>query len=68
MIHPLLLDTLLGLATLALISTFVVYQVSQFRWLISHGKQIGAMVTSIRHETGKTAWGISRDTYYLTAT
>ena len=68
MIHPLLLDTLLGLATLALISAFVVYQVSQFRWLTSHGKQISAMVTSIRHETGKTAWGVSRDNYYLTAT
>ncbi len=68
MIHPLLLDTLLGLATLALISAFVVYQVSQFRWLTSHGKQISAMVTSIRHETGKTAWGLSRDNYYLTAT
>src|SRR5216683_1305810 len=44
---PLLLDTLLVLATLALTSAFV---------------------TSIRHETGKTAWGLSRDNYYLTAT
>ena len=68
MIHPLLLDTLLGLATLALISAFVVYQIYQFRWFTSHGKQISAMVTSIRHETCKTAWGSSRDNYYLTAT
>ena len=68
MIHPLLLDTLLALGTLALISAFVVYQVYQFSWLNSHGRQISAMVTSIRHETGKTSWGISRDNYYLTAT
>jgi hypothetical protein len=67
MIHPILLDTLLVLATLALISAFVVYQVYQFRWLTSHGRQISAMVISIRHETGKTAWGLSHDTYYLTA-
>jgi len=64
MIHPLLLDTLLALGTLALISAFVVYQ---FSWLSSHGRQISAMVISIRHETGKTAWGFSRDIYYLTA-
>ena len=68
MIHPLLLDTLLVLATLALISAFVVYQVYQSRWLTSHGRQISAMVTSIRHEAGKTAWGYSRDHYYLSAT
>ena len=68
MIPPLLLDTLLALSTLALISAFVVYQVYQFRRLTSQGRQISAMVTSIRHETGKTAWGFSRDTYYLTAT
>ena len=68
MIHPLLLDTLLALGTLALTSAFVVYQVYQFSWLNSHGRQISAMVTSIRHETGKTSWGISRDNYYLTAT
>ena len=68
MIQPLLLDTFLVVGTLALISAFVVYQVYQFRWLTSHGRQISAMVTSIRHETGKTARGLSRDTYYLTAT
>jgi hypothetical protein len=68
MIHTLLLDTLLAVGTLALISAFVVYQVYQFRRLTSHGKKISAMVTSICHETGKTAWGITRDNYYLTAT
>ena len=67
MIQPLLLDTLLVVGTLALIIAFVVYKVYQFRWLTSHGRQISAMVTSIRHETGKTAWGLSRDIYYLTA-
>jgi hypothetical protein len=68
MIHPLLLDTLIVLGILVLISAFVVYQAYQFRNLTSHGKQISAMVTSIRHEAGKTAMGISRDNYYLTAT
>ena len=56
MIHPLLLDILFAVGALALISAFVIYQVYQFSWLSSHGRQISAMVTSIRHETGKTAW------------
>ncbi len=68
MIDSLLLNILLVLGILALIIAFVVYQVYRFRWLTSRGRQISAMVTSIRHETGKTAWGLSRDTYYLTAT
>jgi len=68
MIHPLLLDTVLAAGALALIGAFVAYQVYQFRWLTSHGKKISAMVTSICHETGKTASGIRRDNYYLTAT
>jgi uncharacterized protein DUF3592 len=67
MIHPILLDILIVLGILALIIAFVTYHVYQFRWLTSHGKQVSAMVTSISHETGKTAWGISRDNYYLTA-
>jgi hypothetical protein len=67
MIHPLLLDTFLAVGVLALVSAFVIYQVFRFRWLTSHGRQISAIVTSIRHETGKTAWGIARDNYYLTA-
>ena len=67
MIHPLLLDILLVVGTLALIIAFAVYKVYQFRWLASHGRQISAVVTSIERETGKTAWDISRDNYYLTA-
>jgi len=67
MINTLILDTLLAVGALALISVFVVYQVYQYRWLSSHGRQVSAMVTSIRRETGKTAWGVSRDNYYLTA-
>lgn len=57
MLQPLLLDILLVVGALALISAFVVYQIYQFRWLTSHGKQISTMVTSICHETGKTAGG-----------
>jgi len=68
MMQPLLLDTLLVLGTLALAIAFVVYQIHQVTWLRHHGRQIIAMVTSIRHETGKTALGFSRDNYYVTAT
>jgi hypothetical protein len=68
MMQTLLLDTLLALGTMALMISLVVYQIYQVRWLPYHGRQIIAMVTSIRHETGKTAWGFSRDNYYLTAT
>ena len=67
MVQPLLLDTLLAVIALAVISAFVVYKVYRFRSLKLHGRQISAVVTSIRHETGKAAWGISRDNYYLTA-
>jgi hypothetical protein len=68
MMQALLLDMLLALGTMALLISLVVYQIYQIRWLPSHGRQVIAMVTSIRHETGKTAWGISRDNSYLTAT
>jgi arginyl-tRNA synthetase len=68
MMQPLLLDTLLVVGTMALIIAFVGYQIYLIRWLPDHGRQITALVTSIRHETGKSAWGISRGTYYLTAT
>ena len=68
MIQPILLDLLLASGTLVLIMSFVAYQVYKFRWLPAHGRQIIATVTSIRHETGKTAWGFSRDNYYVTAT
>src|SRR5438105_3646497 len=66
--QPLLFDTLLASGTLALVIALVAYQIYRIRWLPSHGRQIIAMVTSIRHETGKTAWGQPRDNYYLTAT
>jgi hypothetical protein len=47
---------------------FIAYQIYKLWWLRSRGRQIIAMVTSIRQETGKTAWGFSRDNYYVTAT
>jgi hypothetical protein len=67
MMHAFLLDTLVVLGFLALTSAFVIYKVYQFRSLTSHGRHNSAVVTSIRHETGKSAWGITRDQYYLTA-
>ncbi|HYB01422.1 MAG TPA: DUF3592 domain-containing protein [Ktedonobacteraceae bacterium] len=67
MLQTLLLNILFIVGALALISAFVIFQVYRIRWLTSHGRQISAMVTSIRHETGKTDWGMSRDNYYLTA-
>jgi hypothetical protein len=66
--QTLLLDTLLAGGTVALMIGMVVYQIYKIRWLPAHGKRITAMVTSIRHETGKTAWGFPRDNYYVTAT
>ena len=59
---------LLASGTIAQVMTVVAYQAYQTRWLRSHGRQISAMVTSIRHETGTTSWGFSRDNYYVTAT
>jgi hypothetical protein len=67
MMQPLLLDTLLALGTIALMISLVVYQIHKISWLPQHGKQITAVITSIRHETGKSAWGILRDNYYVTA-
>lgn len=63
-----MMQLLLASGTIALIMTFMAYQIYKIGWLRSHGRQIIAMVTSIRHETGKTAWGFSRDNYYVTAT
>jgi hypothetical protein len=63
-----MIQLLLAAGTIALMITFVAYQIYKTRWVRSHGRQIIAMVTSIRHETGKTAWGFSRDNYYVTAT
>jgi hypothetical protein len=68
MMQPLLLDTLLALGTIALMISLVVFQLYKIRWLPQHGRQVIAVVTSIRQETGKTAWGFSRDNYYVTAT
>jgi hypothetical protein len=68
MMQPLVLDMLLASGILALMILLVVYQIYKIRWLTDHGRQVIAMVTSIRHETGKSAWGISRDNYYVTAT
>ena len=62
-----MLQLLLASGTMALIILLVVYQIYRIRELRFHGKQISALVTSIRHETGKTAEGFSRDNYYITA-
>ena len=63
-----MVQLLLASATIALLSAFIAYQIYKIRWLRSHGSQIIAVVTSIRKETGKTSWGLSRDAYYVTAT
>ena len=62
-----MIQILLAAGMIALIITFVAYQMYKISRLRSHGRQIVAKVTSIRHETGKTAWGLSRDNYYVTA-
>lgn len=63
-----MMQLLLASGTIALMITFVAYQMYKIRWLQPHGRQITAKVTPIRHETGKTAWVFSRDNYYVTAT
>ncbi len=63
-----MLQLLLASGTMGLIILLVVYQIYRIRELRYHGKRIIAMVTSIQHETGKTAAGFSRDNYYVTAT
>jgi hypothetical protein len=62
-----MIQLLLVIGTMALMISLVLYQINKLRWLRSHGKQVTALVTSIRHETGRTAWGIPRDNYYVTA-
>jgi hypothetical protein len=62
------IDILLAVSTLVLTLIFIGYQVQQFAWIRHHGKRISAMVTSIRHETGKTQAGFERDNYYVSAT
>ena len=59
---------LLAFVTMNLMVSFVVYQVYKLKWLRSHGKRVVALVTSIRHETGKTRCGFSRDNSSVTAT
>lgn len=63
-----MLQLLLASGTIVLLIALVVYQAHKIRWLRDHGRRIIALVTSIRHETGKTKWGFPRDNYYVTAT
>ena len=63
-----MLQLLLASGTIVLMIAFIAYQINKIRWLRSHGRQIIAVVTSIRQETGKTAWGVTRDNYSVTAT
>lgn len=62
-----MLQFLLALGAMFLMISLVVYQIYQARWLGHHGRQVIAVVTAIRHETGKSAWGFSRENYYVTA-
>lgn len=62
-----MIQLLLIAATMVLMIALVFYQVHKITWLRGHGKRITAVVTSIRHETGKTSWGFKRDNYYITA-
>ena len=62
-----MIQLLLASGTIALIISFVGYQMYRVRWLKDHGSQIIAMVTSVRHETGKTSWGFTQDNCYVTA-
>jgi hypothetical protein len=63
-----MMQLLLASATIVLMIVFIAYQIYKIRWLRSQGRQIIAVVTSIRQETGKSAGGISRDNYAVTAT
>src|SRR5260370_16958747 len=62
------IDMLLVAGTLLLALMFIGYQIQQIQRLKRYGKPISAMVTSIRHETGKTQAGFQRDNYYVSAT
>jgi hypothetical protein len=62
-----MIQLLLASGMVALITSLVVYQIYKARWLACHGRQIIAMVTSIRREGGRSVWGYSRDNYYVTA-
>ena len=62
-----MIQFLLASGLVILMVSLVAYQIHQIRWLAYHGKKITAVVTSIRHETGKSAWGFERENYYITA-
>ncbi len=62
------LDIFLLIGVLVLVIAFITYQVRRIGWMRQHGRYVTALVTSIRHEVGKTHAGFSRDNYYLTAT
>jgi hypothetical protein len=63
-----MVQLLLAFVTVNLMVSLVVYQAYKLKRLRSHGKQVVALVISIRHETGKTASGFARDNSYVTAT
>ncbi len=62
-----MLQLLLASGTMLLMIAMVIYQIYRMRELHIRGKRIIALVTSIRHETGKTPAGFARDNYYVTA-
>ena len=62
-----LLDGLLSLGTVALFVSFIVTQAQRIKRLREHGQRIIALVTRVRHETGKSRLGFACDNYYLTA-
>jgi hypothetical protein len=63
-----LFNIFLVTSVLVLVTGFITYHIQRISWLHQHGRRVVAMVTSIRHETGKTDAGFSRDNYYVTAT
>lgn len=63
-----LLNIFLVISVLVLVIGFITYHIQRISWLHQYGRRVVAMVTSIRHETGKTDAGFSRDNYYVTAT
>src|SRR5579872_838204 len=62
-----MIQLLLVSGVMLLMLSFIVYQIYSARWLIHHGRQVIAIVTSIKRETGKSAWGLTRENYYITA-
>jgi len=62
-----MIQMLLASGVMSLMISLVVYQIYRARWLEHHGRQVIAMVTAIRQETGKSDWGFPRENYYVTA-